>query len=302
MTSTPRDVSIVVGEHSFLDEMRRSQPGLSAARLVFDESYSPTNRAFRPMAMAQAFDFAEMAMATYVQARAAGKPVVALPVPLLSRFQHQQLIRHADASNDPAALVGGTVAVRSYSQTTGVWVRALLRTQYGVDSGKVRWRTFEGAHVDGFPDPPNVARADDGVTLQTALTEHDFTAAIGKRGDDPRVSYFFDSPGAEAKTWYAANEIVPINHLLTVREQLLDEAPELVEEVVRAFQSALRAAPPAAPSGRGWEWLREVDLYPIGGDRFFDALRLIADEVVRQQVIPGPLPETLIDPRVATWA
>jgi 4,5-dihydroxyphthalate decarboxylase len=302
MGATPREVSIVVGGHPFLDELRRSQPGLSAARLVFDESYSPTNRAFRPMAMDQAFDFSEMAMATYVQARAAGKPVVALPVPLLSRFQHQQLVRHVDGPDDPAALVGGTVAVRSYSQTTGVWVRALLRTQYGVDSGKVAWRTFEGAHVDGFPDPPNVTRADASVTLKTALTEHGCTAAIGKRGDDPRVRFFFDSPGAEARAWYAATEIVPINHVLTVREQLLDEAPDLVEEVVRAFQAALRSAPPAAPTGDGWEWLADVDLYPVGGDRFWAALRLIADEVVRQQVIPGPLPETLVDPRVATWA
>lgn len=301
MATTPRDVSIVVDDHSFVSSLR-SRPELTNARLVFDDSYSPTNKAFRPMAMNQAFDFSELAMATYVQARAAGKPIVALPVPLLSRFQHQQLIRHVGGSNDPARLSGGSVAVRAYSQTTGVWVRAFLRTQYGVDSSGIQWRTFEGAHVDGFPEPPNVRRADDGVTLKTALTDHGFPAAIGKRGDDPRVTSFLDDPGVEAKAWYADNLIVPINHILTVRSELLDSDPELVEEVVRAFQASLRESPPAPLSGPGWEWLADVDLYPVGGDRFWDALRLIADEVVRQQVIPGPLPESLIDSRVEKWA
>ena len=50
--------------------------------------YSPTNKGFKPMVREQAFDVSEMAIVTYLMAKAHGKPLVLLPATMLGRFQH----------------------------------------------------------------------------------------------------------------------------------------------------------------------------------------------------------------------
>ena len=39
-------------------------------------------------------------------------------------------------------LAGKRVGVRSYAQTTGLWIRGVLRHEYGVDLDKVTWMTL----------------------------------------------------------------------------------------------------------------------------------------------------------------
>ena len=56
--------------------------------------------------------------------------------------------------------------MRSYAQTTGVWLRGHLQNDYGVDIGRVRWVTFEDAHAAEFRDPPAVERAAAGENLK----------------------------------------------------------------------------------------------------------------------------------------
>ena len=57
-----------------------------AIELVF-EDVEPIHRAFAPMARRQAYDVSELAIVTYLQAKAYGKPVVLLPTVVAARFQ-----------------------------------------------------------------------------------------------------------------------------------------------------------------------------------------------------------------------
>ena len=45
----------------------------------------------------------------------------------------------------PKDIEGRRVGVRTYAQTTGLWVRGILQHDYGVDLDKVEWMTI----VDG---------------------------------------------------------------------------------------------------------------------------------------------------------
>jgi len=108
-----------------------------------------------------AFDVAELAIMTFLQAKAYGKPLVLLPARVgPARFQHQCIVYNMERGPlTPADLAGRRVGARAWSQTTVTWVRGILAADYGVDLGRVRWVTFEDPHVAEYRDPPSIERA-----------------------------------------------------------------------------------------------------------------------------------------------
>ncbi len=88
---------------------------------------APISRAFAPMVREGRFDVSEMAIATFLMAKAAGRPLVLLPVALMARFQEGALLCRADGPiRGPEDLAGRRIGVRAYSQTTGMWLRGIL--------------------------------------------------------------------------------------------------------------------------------------------------------------------------------
>src|SRR5579859_214349 len=143
------------------------------------EDVEPIHRAFAPMAREQKFDVSEMAIVTAIMALAYGKPLVILPVTLAARFQHHTMIGRAkDRPATPEGMRGRRVAVRAYSQTTGVWIRGILQNDYGVAPDAMKWVTQEGAHVSEYKDPPWVERTDPKHKLTDLLAGGEVDAAI----------------------------------------------------------------------------------------------------------------------------
>src|SRR6201991_2969925 len=100
----------------------------------------PQIAAFRRMVRDLEFDVCELAPTTYIIARSFGAPYVALPIFVMRRFHHAGLLVRPDAGiKTPKDLEGKKVGVRAYSVTTGVWTRAVLIDEYGLDSSKVTW-------------------------------------------------------------------------------------------------------------------------------------------------------------------
>src|SRR6266850_451263 len=95
------------------------------------------------------FDVAEMALMTFLIAKAFGKPYRLLPFVVMARFQHPYLVfnKERTSSLQPEDLAGKRIGVRSYSVTTGAWIRGILAEDHGVDLAKIKWTTFEEAHV-----------------------------------------------------------------------------------------------------------------------------------------------------------
>src|SRR5829696_3443188 len=123
-------------------------------------SYSPTNKGFKPMVREGAFDVSEMAIVTYLMAKSFGKPMVLLPDVVLARFQHGHALYNAKAGKlAPRDLNGKRVGIRSFTTTTGAWLRGILANDYGVDLDSIDWVTFEDAHVAEFMDTTKRAGA-----------------------------------------------------------------------------------------------------------------------------------------------
>ncbi len=200
------------------------------------------SRAFAPMVREARFDVSEMAIATFLMAKAWSKPLVLLPVTLAARFQEGALLCRADGPvRGPADLIGKRVGVRAYSQTTGMWLRGVLAERHGVASDAIRWVTFEDAHVAEYRDPPSAERAPKGADMLAMLKAGELDAAIfgNDLPQDPALRPVFGDVAAAGEAFRAAHGFVPVNHLVVVTADVAARHPDAVAEIHRMFRTAL---------------------------------------------------------------
>jgi len=217
---------------------------------------TPIFAAFARMVRQLEFDICELALATYLQAREAGIPLTLLPVVMSGDIQHRSLSRWpASAPVSPRELAGKRVGVRSYSQTSGMWVRGILREEFGIQAADVTWVTTEPCHVEQYREPRNVERVDG--TVDNLLRDGQVAAAVlaptapGAPGADlvPVI------PDAEAagREWIDRHGTIPVNHLVVVRSDVLRQHHETVSRFYQALRRAIAGTSserPATP--RGW--------------------------------------------------
>lgn len=213
---------------------------------------------FKPMIRENRFIAGELAICSFLQAREAGKPLVLLPAPILSRFQHCNIsYNSAKGEHGPKGIEGRRCGVRAYSTTTGVWIRGLLADEYGVDLSKVTWASYEDPHPAQAKDPPFVERFDLGArTLEGMLITGELDAAIigGEIAGQPHVKTLIPDPHDAAQAWYRKTGIVPVNHIFVVHKDLSAQRPDAVREIYRMLADAKRANPLTAGG---------VDLLPM---------------------------------------
>jgi 4,5-dihydroxyphthalate decarboxylase len=205
------------------------------------------------MVREQRFDVSEMAIATFLQAKAFGKPLVLLPIVLAARFQEKALLCRAGSDiASPADLAGRRVGVRAYSQTTGLWLRGVLADDFGIEPARIRWVTFEDAHVAEYRDPPWVERAAPGKDLMAMLGAGELDAVIVGNDvpDDPALRTVFADTEAAASRFRQRHGLMPVNHLVAVLSAIARQSPDLVAELVRLFGEARSASTGDLPFGR----------------------------------------------------
>src|ERR1700744_3826910 len=112
---------IVLGNHPHVMPLKRGEVSSRLFELEFTE-YAPTKAAFKPMVREQAFDVCEMAIVTYLMAKAYRKPLVLLPATMLGRHQLAYAIYNGERGVlAPSDLEGKRVGIRSFTTTTGAW-------------------------------------------------------------------------------------------------------------------------------------------------------------------------------------
>ena len=240
-----------------------------------------SNTAFKPLVREAKFDVAELAIVTYLQAKAAGKAYTLIPATVVGRGQHHTIAYNPErGALKPSDLTGKRVGVRAYTQTTGAWVRGFLADDYGVDPLKVTWVTFEDPHVAEYTDPDFVTRAPAGKELTQMLLDGEIDAAIvGDKIPDPRLKPLIPDAEAVARKWAETHGGVPINHMMVVRDSMSKSRPDVVKEVYRMLRESRRAAPPAADNSL-------LDPLRFGVEPNRKSLELIIDYSFRQKLIP----------------
>ena len=221
--------------------------------------YSPTNKGFKPMVREAAFDVAEMAIVTFLMAKSFDKPMVLLPNVVVARFQHAYALYNAKLGTlRPEDLNNRRIGIRSFTTTTGAWLRGILANDYGVDLDSIDWVTFEDAHVAEFRD--TTARAPAGKEIIQMLLDGELDAVLGEKVDRPGVRSLFPDAAAEEQTWFAKHGVLPINHMVVVSQSLSKNHPEIVREVFRLLRDSAALAPAGAPKFSDDEMRRSLEL------------------------------------------
>lgn len=239
------------------------------------------NRAFKRVVRNLEFDVAELALVTFLQAKAYGKPLTLMPAVVgAGRFQHHCLVYNAERPRVTVAqLQGKRIGIRAHAQTTVTWVRGVLADDYGVPLQDVQWVTFEDGHLAEFPDPPGFIRAPEGSSAVQMLLAGELDAAIigTDLPDDPRLKAVLPDPHEAAKAWSARHQMLPINHMMAIDVQLCRERPDVVREIYSVLQAS-KALAPTAPDA--------VDLTPFGIEPNRRALEVLIRNSYEQGLIP----------------
>jgi 4,5-dihydroxyphthalate decarboxylase len=278
--SGPVALRALLGEHRVTRALRCGEVTSPLVRLEFADVAAPAT-AFKRVVRGLEFDVAELAIVTFLLARAHGTPLVLLPAVVLGRFQHPYLVYNRERGPlTPGDLAGRRVGLRSYSVTTATWLRGILADDWGVDLDRITWITFEEPHVVEFRDPPSVQRAGPGRDLLGMLLAGEIDAAIvsGREPQDPRVVPLIPDPDRAARAWHARHGAIQVNHLVTVTASLSRSRPQAVEEVYRLLVESKRAAGPGAAGA--------LDTTPFGLEANRRNLEVAVDHVYRQRLIP----------------
>ena len=229
----------LLGDHACTAALKNGSIKSDLVEFEFAD-YSPTHKGFKPMVREGAFDVSELAIVTYLMAKNFDKPMVLLPDVVMARFQHGYAFYNArHGSLKPADLNGRRVGIRSFTTTTGAWLRGILANDYGVDLDSIDWVTFEDAHVAEFAD--HTKRAPAGKQIVQMLVDGELDAVLGEKVEHPDLKPLFADTRAEEARWFAKHAVRPINHMVVVSQELSDRHPEIVREVHRMLLQAAAA-------------------------------------------------------------
>ena len=276
--SEPVTLHSLLGNHPGTKALKSGH--VSSPLVTFDYfEVKVANTQFKAMVRDLKYDFGEVAIVTYLQAKAYGKPYVLLPATIVGRSQHHTIFYNADKGPLSASdLNGKRVGVRAYTQTTGAWVRGFLADDYGIDLDGVTWVTFEDPHVSEYRDPSTVERAPEGRVLKQMLLDGEIDAAIlGDVAEEGPLKHLISDHEAAGRTWARAHGGVPINHLAVMRESIVRSRPDVVREVYRVLKESRAAA--AIPTG-------EDDPLRFG----IGAVRRSLDQIVTHAFHQGLIP------------
>lgn len=221
------------------------------------ETRIPVHSIFVGMAEREEFDVSEMSLALYTTKRsralAGGEafPFVAIPVFPSRVFRHGNFfVNRKTGIRTPGDLEGKRIGIQEYRQTAGVWMRGILRDEYGVDTDTIQW-------VEGGVDVPRKASASDvrpdrdiaiselvqHDTLSDALSGGEIDAVMAARvpesarTDEDVVRLIPDFRTVE-QDWFQRTGIFPIMHTVVIREALYRDNPWMAQSLFAALEAS----------------------------------------------------------------
>lgn len=306
-TTAVRTLKAALGSYPHTAALKDGTVAPTGLALDFVE-VSPIIAAFRRMIRNLEFDISEMAISTYLCARAYNKPITAIPVFPLRAFHHGGILVNVKAGvSTPKDLEGKRVGVRAYTVTGGLWVRGILQSEYGVDPSKITWVVADEEHVQEYQLPPNV-EVRLGADLAAMLVAGELAAGIGVgRIDSPDVKPLIPNARAAAIDYTRRTGVYPINHTVVIQDRVREQYPEVAADLFRVFVQAKQIAlekldrsAELAPEEQELKRTRD----DLGGDPLpygIEANRRTLETVIRfnveQGIIPRPVSvEEIFDP------
>lgn len=211
---------------------------------------------FSRMLSKQEFDVSEMSLTHCFVLPALGKaPFANLPVFPSRMFRHGFIFVNVDSGiKTPADLEHKRIGVQGFQMTAAVWIRGLLREEYGLSFADVEW--FEGGVNEATPGTDTTAMHPKGIrvhripqdkTLNAMLAAGEIDAVIGAIVPDAlfqkdHVVRLIPNYHDVERAYFQRTGIFPIMHGLVIRSALIEQHPWLASSVVAACTEAKQRA------------------------------------------------------------
>lgn len=207
------------------------------------------HRAFR----FEEFDISELSLSSHTLMTARGENrYVGIPAFVSRLFRHSGIYIRTDRGiARPEDLQGRTIGLPEYQITANVWIRGILKDDYGIDPASIHWRrggVEEAGRGERAPLalPPGIdlQQVPEGKTLSGMLAAGELDAVISARAPScfsrgaPHVARLFDDYPAVEADYFRRRAIFPIMHIIGIRTTLVERHPWLPVSVFKAFSQA----------------------------------------------------------------
>lgn len=240
-----RELKMVTESYPHTKPLKDGRVTSSKVHLNFTE-FKFAHEAFDDQVANLTYDVCEMAIATFFQALDFNRPMKLLPVVCLGSFHHGSIwYDPSQGVVTPEDLKGARVAVRAYTQTTGMWCRGALAEQFNIKPSDVTWVTTEAPHVAGYKGPANVIRADESISdVKQLVYNGDCKAVILGPRNAKGTNLVSVIPNVQEaiEVWRNKHNAMPINHMITVTDELIEKDPEAVQEVYEMLKKGYELA------------------------------------------------------------
>ena len=258
---------------------------------------------YRLMVRNLEFDIAEVALTTFIAAKWFKIPITGIPI-----FSNRDVTMSPITYNvhsgikAPKDLEGKRVGLRSFTVTNTTQCRALLRSEFGVDTDSIQYSVSEDAHVAQYENPPNVTQIPDGKTLEQMLADGELDAGLqlaNEPGGDIGLLLTEEEADEVGLGFFRRTGVYPIGHVMTIKDEVLQEHPWVGPAMFRAFAASKdfyvdSLSSIAEPARRDRQAIRNRDL--VGGDPFpmglaknRQAMEAMIQIDVGQHIIPEPM-------------
>lgn len=264
----PESIGAIVRQHTDVDIAPPSKTGYV--------------QALQRMSQTADIDLCEMPLVSLLQAVVMGLPIRVLPVVMLRRAPHLYWVTRPEVV--PSDLGAVRTGVRTWAQTTGVWLRAVLEDQYGLTPSD--WVTTDEERYPQLPAPANVQRVSRAGGVMGLLDDGLVEAVAAPPADArPLVPLLADAP-AQAIRWVTERGITPINHVLICSERAARERRDDIFAIVAAFREhALDGADPSWGAGDAVTATLPVEEC-FDREQILHAVDYLAPWAVEQRVLP----------------
>jgi len=215
----------------------------------------PVEETFFRMLRHREFDVAEMSLSSYtVSLFKEQKHFIAIPVFPSRFFRHSCIYVNAQAGiKEPRDLIGKKIGNPEYQMTAPVWIRGILKDEYGVPvDGQTYYQG--GEEEPNRPEklkielPPNIKVAQIGGedTLAAMLRDGRIDALYTARMPSTfhtgggRVKRLFENYMEVEQAYYRKTKIFPIMHTVAIKRSVYEKHPWVAMSLYKAFVRAQR--------------------------------------------------------------
>ena len=237
---TALELSVALLSHGQTDALRdgRVEPRGIA---LWHVEVNPPPMIYRRMVRNLEFDVAEVAMTTFLCAKSLGKPLSAIPVFSNRDLTLTPIVCSASSGVEvPKDLEGKRVGMRSYTETNTTQTRALLRSEFGVDTDAVTWVIAEDAHVGEYEPPANVELINE-ADLANLLQADEIDALMAPRikpGEGQKLLLTEQQAEETALGYWRRTGVYPIGHVVVLKDETLRQNAWIVGALFEAFKES----------------------------------------------------------------